>query len=258
MRTAALILLAVAGAAYAVGVWVRWRRLASAEPTGWAMWPGFALLSVAAALGLAEPNHGDLAWAVLGVWAAACGIHFVAGWFHRPALGLLVLPTAALAVLLALGSAAGSVGTTPAAPGHWTGRVHVALMILHLGAALLAGGAGGLWLVARRQLKVRSLRALALPPLPVLERLTERCLVVSAGLLAAGLALGGAALEAARTVSLTHPAVAIAALNLALMIVALALRAADRLGRRGLAVAALHAMALAALCAVAIQLLRHA
>ena len=260
MRIAVFVCLALAGCAYLLGVWLRWRRPAPDQHSGsgWAMWPGLALLTVACLLGLAEPGHGDFAWAVLGTWAALCGIHFVAGWLHRPSLALLTLPAAGLAVLLALGSLAGSDHGAQMAPGHWTGRLHVLAMALHLGASLLAGAAGGLWLVARRQLKTPGPRALALPSLPVLERLTERTLVVSVGLLAAGLAIGGAALDAARGVSLAHPAVAIAGGNLVLMLAALALRTTNRIGRRALALAALHAMALAVLCALTIQFLRHA
>lgn len=254
--------LVLAGLAYALGVWLRWRRPAADQQSGsgWAMWPGMALLTAAAILGLSEPDHGDFAWAVLGAWAAMAGIHFVTGWLRRPSLSLLALPVAALAMLLALGALAGGHHAKSSTPGamHWTAQVHVLLMALHLGAALLAGGAGGLWLIARRQLKVPGPRALALPNLPVLERLTERTLVISAGLLAAGLAVGGAAMEASPTVTLAHPAVIIACCNLVVVLAALGLRATNRIGRRALAVAALQAMSLAMLSVVAIQLLRHA
>jgi hypothetical protein len=261
MHFAAILLLVLAGLAYCLAGWWRWRVLGreGAAHRRWPAWLGFLLLSAALVVEHVAGPQRDLAHAVLGAWAAAGAVHVAAGWAAGQAAALLLVPAGALAILAALvGVFPRPVAVEPAVSTRLVGRLHILAMALHLGAALVAGAAGGLWLVASQQLKRPSARALALPPLPRLERLCERSLVVTAALLTAGLACGGAALEGSQPVALLHPSVFAAGLNLLLLASALSLRAAGRLSRRGLALAALGIGALAVVCALGLLVVVHA
>src|SRR5204862_209152 len=83
----------------------------------------------------------------------------------------------------------------------------------------------GMYLTAVRQLKSPSPRTLRLPSLPLLERLTERSLVVATALLMGGLATGGAAMQLSRSISLAQPSIILALMTMALLVLVLALRA---------------------------------
>jgi hypothetical protein len=256
----AIACLVLAGCAYFLGAWRRWRALGSegAPTPAWPAWAGFALLTAAlVADHLAGPQRG-FAHAVLGAWAAAAAVHQAAGGAAGQGAARLLRPAGALPRLAAR---TGRFPRPPADPAEVSTRLvshlHMVTMALYLGAALLAGAVGGLWLLAASQLKHPSPRALALPPLPRLERLCERALVATTALLTAGLACGGAALEGAHGVALLHPSVFVAGLNLVLLASALALRAGGRLSRRGLAWAALHSCLLAVLCAVGLAVIPH-
>ena len=226
---------------------------------GGTVWQGaaFAALTVSLGLSLGDPGHRDFAYGVLGLWAAVAGLLFATGWLTGPTRGLLALPVGCMAILLTMAGAATPVPAEAGVGSRAVIVVHAACMAAHLAAALVAGGAGGLWLITSRLLKSAQPRALRLPTLPLLATLTERALVVAAALLMAGLAAGGAALQMSPQVRLLHPSILLALLSCLLLVVALALRLSDRLGRRGLAMTAVQVMVLAALGALALQVVAH-
>jgi hypothetical protein len=257
----ALFSLAIAGFAYCAAAVRRWSGLVaepgtSAPLVGWLLGLGFGALTVALVSSLLEGGSRDFAYAVLGGWAATAALHFALGFLAAPTRGLLVLPVGCLALLLALAGLA-----EPAPVSEASSRavviLHSVCMAVHLAVALVAGGAGGLYLLAVRQLKRASPRAFRLPPLPLLERVSERALVIAMALLMAGLATGGAAITASHAIRLSHPSVVIAFVSLTLLVVMFALRLAGHVGRRGMALLAVQTMVLAALSAVGLQVVAH-
>lgn len=261
MHLASLICLVVAGLAYCAAAGRRWSGLA-ADPAlplpgvGLLLGIGFAALTASLVTGLIAPGNHDFAYMVLGAWAATAALQFALGFLTAPTRVLLVLPVGCLALLLAL---AGFItpGHASEASTHLIVVIHVVCMVLHLAAALVAGGAGGLWLLAVRQLKSASPRAFRLPPLPLLEKVTERALVIATALLMAGIATGGAAIGSGHSISLSHPSVVIAFLSLALLVILFALRLSGRINRRGLALIAVQTMVMAVLSATALQVVLH-
>ncbi len=265
MHTLALVALFIAGAAYCAAAGRRWRGLGSAAGTvvvgvGWLLGLGYGALTVALIASLLEHGPHDFAYAVLGVWSATAALHFALGFLAGPTRVLLVLPIGCLAILLAMAGLAEPHAVSQNSA-HAIVILHSVCMATHLAVALVAGGAGGLYLVAVRQLKRASPRAFRLPALPLLEVVTERALIIATALLMAGLATGGAAIESAqagsRAISLAHPSVVIAFLSLALLIGLFALRLTNRLGRRGLALVAVQTMVLAGLSAIGLQVVAH-
>ena len=262
MHLAALCALALAGLLSCIAAWRWWASMGlppEERPDSGTVWQGAAFAALTLGLGLAlfDPGHRDFAYGVLGLWAAVAGLLFAAGWLSGPTRGLLALPVGCMAILLTM---AGVATPTPAEAGVGTRAViivHAACMAAHLAAALVAGGAGGLWLITARLLKSAQPRALRLPTLPLLATLTERGLIVAVALLMAGVATGGAALQLSPQVSLWHPSILLALLSCLLLVVSLALRLTDRLGRRGLAMTAVQVMVLAALGALALQVVPH-
>lgn len=261
MHLLALVCLAVCGVAYCAAAVRRWSGLGAAPdlplpPVGWLLGIGFAALTGALIASLLESGSHDFAYMVLGGWAATAALHFALGFLTAPTRVLLVLPIGCLALLLAL---AGTVrpGHAGESSTHLIVILHSVCMALHLAVALVAGGAGGLYLIAVRQLKRASARAFRLPPLPLLEKVTERALVIATALLMAGLATGGAAIGGSRSVSLAHPSVVIAFVSLLLLALLLGLRIGGRINRRGVALVAVQTMVLAALSAAALQVVTH-
>lgn len=258
----ALVCLVCAGVAYCAAAVSRWLGLdRSAERpgprVGWLLGIGFAALTVSLVASMMESGPHDFAYAVVGGWATAAALHFALGFLTAPTRVLLILPVGCLALLLALtGFARGEV--VGAGSSRAIGILHSVCMASHLAVALVAGGAGGLYLLAVRQLKRANARAFRLPPLPLLERVSERGLVIATALLMAGLATGGAAMShGGSTIHLSHPAVVIALVSLTLLVLLFSLRLAGRLNRRGLALVAVQTMALAMLSALALQLVPH-
>lgn len=221
------------------------------------LWVGLAFHTASLVLSLLDPTRRDFAYAVLAVWAAFAGLFFVNRYLASPSRAILVLPVGAMALLVAM---AGFAGPAPAkAPTEmlWIVRLHVAFMASHLAAMLLAGAAGGMWLVAANQLRSPSPRALRLPSLPVVERLAERSLVVATALLLGGLATGGAAMQQSAGVNMGKPSIVIALLTMVLLVAALAARATGRLSRRGVAIAAVGTMVVAAIGALSQLVVTH-
>ena len=266
MHLAALCVMALAGLLSCVAAWRWWRALGipsedrSVEIRHSTAWQGaaFAALTIALGLSLGDAQHRDFAYGVLGLWAAVAGLLFAAGWLSGPTRGLLALPVGCMAILLTMAGAAtpspideGGVGTRAVI------IVHATCMAAHLAASLVAGASGGLLLITSHLLKSAQPRALRLPNLPLLATLTERALVVAAALLMAGVAAGGAALQLSPQFNLWHPSIILALLSCILLVVALALRLSDRLGRRGLAMTAVQVMILSALGALALQVVVH-
>lgn len=246
----------VAGLAFCWAGWSRWRALADGRPAGdgW-WWAGIAALSAGLGLAIADPAHRGFAFGCLALWAGVVTVFFAGRFLTAPSRRLLLLPPGAVAVLLAV---AGLMPRDPGQPvGHWLVWTHVGLMALHLAAALTAGAAALLWLVAAGQLRAAAPRALRLPSLPTCERLAERALVVATALLLGGLATGGAAFHAARPIALGHPTVVLGVLTLALMATALGLHLAGRLRRRSLALAAVACAAASAIASLSQVLVAH-
>ncbi len=270
MHLLAIVLSALAGLVYCSAGVLRWRRMAVPEDTASSprlpltalLWAGFAAHSAALVIALCDAQHLDFAFGVLGGWAAVAALIFAGRFLTAPNRGLLLLPVGCMGLIVAVAAIPDEHllrdGHTPAVV-----LAHIAFMSLHLAAMLIAGGAGGLWLLGVRQVKSASARAFRLPPLPLLERLTARSLVIAAALLMGGLVTGAAALHYQASVpgraawTLLHPTFVIPILNLALLVAVLGARGAQGLGRRGLAWAALLAMAIAAIGQVSLQLVAH-
>jgi len=116
----------------------------------------------------------------------------------RPRFGLLglgVMPGSA--ALLALAYAGGGIGDRGDHPGALL-ALHVLFMLGAFAGLTLAAGLAAFYLWHERRLKRREPRILRLtvPPLESLERLTARTVVVSLGVLTAGIAFGLARLAA--------------------------------------------------------------
>ena len=116
----------------------------------------------------------------------------------RPRFGLLglgVMPGSA--ALLALAYAGGGIGDRGDHPGALL-VLHVVFMLAAFAGLMLAAGLAAFYLWHERRLKRREPRILRLtvPPLESLERLTARTVVVSLGVLTAGIAFGLARLAA--------------------------------------------------------------
>jgi hypothetical protein len=269
VHTLAIIFLVLAGAAYLGAGLARWRRLGNAEApvegrgeasrsAMWALAVAFTSLTAALVCALLEHGSRDFGYGVLGIWSAVAGLQFAAGLMTAPTRALLVLPVGAAALLLAVAGLAHhgqeEVGRDSL---HVLTVLHSIAMAGYLAVGLVAGGAGGLFLLQQRALKRPTPRALRLPPLPVLSTLMERALIISAALLLSGLALGSVAIRHSDGVRLAHPSVVLALVNLALLTLAFFLRLSNRLSRRGIALAAVQTMALAALVAGALQVVPH-
>ncbi|GDY12071.1 hypothetical protein LBMAG53_09490 [Planctomycetota bacterium] len=267
MHLAAVVLLALAGLLAGWSAWLRWTGLgtSAADDRGraWvaALWAAFACLTAGLLASLVEAGHRDFCYFVLAVWAAVAAALFVGRSLSTPSLPLLMLPIAAVALLLAmagffrLGAGQGDLtrlGGTPVIV--W---IHVGFMLAAMAVLLVAGAAGALYLVARRALKRDSGRGLRLPPLPLLEQLTERAVVVGTALLSAGIATGGAAMQISTGFTLVSPAALIGLGHLVVLLFALGLRATGRLPRHRLATVAVVSLALSAAGGMAVLVLAH-
>ncbi|MBA3685841.1 MAG: hypothetical protein H0W72_11465 [Planctomycetes bacterium] len=246
MHEIAIILLACAGIGYCVAAALRWRSL-RAEAAPVAMWPlGLALVlhSASVVISVVDGRFPDFTFAVLGVWAAIASLVFLARFLTVPSKWLLALPVGGMALLVVAGALAGRVPAPEGGGGRAIITVHLLFMAAHLAAAVLSGASAILYLLAVRQLKAASAGAFQLPNLPQLDHLFERSLVAATALLIGGLATGGAAIQYRDGFSLLHPTALLALVTMAVLIAALALRLADRLGRRGTACAAIGVLAL--------------
>jgi hypothetical protein len=260
MHLLAVILVAAAGAAYCLAFFQRWRSLGrpgeDASRRSPMLWIGLALHAAAVAAACGDRDDRDFLYAVLGAWAGIAAALFASRFIAGPSRGLLALPVGCMALLVAMTALA----VHPEHPPRGGGAIawlHAGFMTAYLGAVLAAGSTAALYLVAARQLKSASRRALKLPQLPGLERLTERALIVATAMLMAGVATGGAVMEQVPGSSLAQPTIAIALVNLVLLLVVLAAHAAGRLSRRGLARAAAWCMAMGAVELISLQVSRH-
>ncbi|MBA3845166.1 MAG: hypothetical protein H0X45_00840 [Planctomycetes bacterium] len=260
MHALAVVLLAAAGLAYCGAAALRWRALRApgdakrAHP--WLVAAGLLLHSVGVALSLIDNTHQPFLFGAVAAWAAVACVVFLGRFLAVPSVWLLVLPIGGVALLVAVAGLAAPPGSSNGGSG-WIIMLHAGFMAAHLAVTLVAGGAGALWLVAVRQLKSATVGAFRLPNLPLLERLSERALVGATALLIGGLATGGAAIRLSSGFSLVHPAVLLALATMAVLTIALGLRAAQRCSRRGIAFAAITCMALGALSLVSLAPGRH-
>ncbi len=261
MHLTAIILVAAAGLCYVAAAWLRWRQMALSDDRTSGhllpLWLGLTLHSVALVLSLLIPGQRDFAYGVLAVWAAVAGLFFVSRYLASPSRTILVLPIGGMALLVAMAELASGEGAPSSGGTPWITRVHIVFMALHLAVMLVSGAAGGMYLTAVRQLKSPSARTLRLPSLPLLERLTERGLVIATALLMGGLATGGAAMQLSRSISLAQPSIILALATMALLVLVLALRATGHLNRRGVAQGAIFAMLIAALGSISQQVITH-
>ncbi len=250
MHQLAVILVACAGIGYCAAAVQRWRLIGRsgeiAQSRLPALWLGFAAHTAGLVIAFCiRPLDRDLLYAILGVWAGVASLLFATRYIAGPSRGLLALPVGCMALLVAMTSQAGG-EQLHAEGGGAIGIVHGGFMAAYLAAVLVAGATAGLYVIAARQLRSASVRALKLPELPTLERLTERSLIVATALLMGGVATGGAAMEHAHGFSLAHPTTLIALVSLGIMVLVLAVHAAQRLSRRGFAIATIGCMALGA------------
>lgn len=262
MHHLVIILLALAGGGFCLSAVLRWQSLArpEASPSSywWPLWTAFACLTVATTLAIFSSHEPrDLGYGALAVWAGIASLLFISRWSAMPSNSLLVLPIGAVALMVATAGATGVTRPIPdGGPVPWIILVHAGFMTLHVGAMLVAGSGGGLYLLASAQLKRPSPRALRLPNLPVLERLTDRAFLVATALLLGGLATGGAAMHH-NPINLSHPTAILGIVTLAVLTAILTLRGIYRLGRRGMAIAAVMAMIIAVLSALSQVVLAH-
>jgi ABC-type uncharacterized transport system permease subunit len=261
MHALAVVLVAAAGVAYCLAAAMRWRALGRvgdppARGGGVALWTGFALHSAALVIACLDRSERDLFYAALGSWSAIAALLYFSRFAAGASRGLLALPVGCAALLVAVAALAVHPERQPRTGGaiSW---LHIGLMTGYLATVLAAGSAGMLYLLAAGQLKSASARALRLPALPSLERLTERALVASTALLMAGIATGGAVMEQQPNASLAQPTVAIALLNLAMQVTVLAVRASGRIRRRTLASAATVCMALGVVELISLMVAPH-
>jgi len=257
----AIILIAAAGLCYVAAAVLRWRQMAVSDERRSAhlipLWLGLTLHSISLVLSLLDPGQRDFTYAVLAVWAAVASLLFVSRYLASPSRTILVLPVGGMALLVAMAELASGKGAPSTAETPWITKIHIGFMVLHLAVMLLSGAAGGMYLTAVRQLKSSSPRALRLPSLPLLERLTERSLVIATALLMGGLATGGAAMQLTRSISLAQPSIVLALITMVLLVLVLALRATGQLNRRGIALGAVSAMLIAALGSISQLLVTH-
>jgi len=259
MHSVALVLVALAGFSFVLGGVLRWRRLfrpgVDTDRWLWPMWLGLGLLSGGLVCSLIDGRHRDFGYAVLGIWAAIASLFFLARYLTLPSRGLLVLPLAAMALLVVMASMASGPAPSDAdrGMGGWLSGTHIVFMAAHMAAIFIAGTAAAFWLLARRQLKGGELVALKLPSLPLLEAFYERGLVVSAALLIGGLATGGAAIQQSEDFELLQGTPLLGLLSMALLIIFLGLRAVDRISKRSMAGGTLAVLAVTS-CSVLILL----
>ncbi|HYE04438.1 MAG TPA: hypothetical protein VEL07_02850 [Planctomycetota bacterium] len=261
MHAFAVVMLAAAGLAYCGAAALRWRALRAPGDTKrahpWLVVAGLLLHSAGVALSLLDNAHQPFLFGAVAAWAAVACVVFLGRFLAVPSTWLLVLPIGGVALLVAGAGIAAPPAGGGDGGGGWITGLHLAFMAAHLAATLVAGAAGALWLVAVRQLKSATVGAFRLPNLPLLERLSERALVAATALLIGGLATGGAAMRLGGGFSLAHPTVILALATMAVLTVALGLRAVQRLSRRGIAGAAIICMVLGALSLVSLVPGRH-
>lgn len=264
MHDLAIVLIAAAGIAYCIAAITRWRVLAVPGEPGnaplWLVWIGLALHTVGLIVSAIENSSPDFTYGALGVWAAVASLFFLRRFLAMPSRWLLILPVGGMAILLAMAALAGHAVQQPKAEPakmSFIVLVHIVFMAAHMAATLVAGAAGGMYLLADRQLKTAKLSAFKLPNLPLLERLTERGLVVATALLIGGLATGGAAIQLSPGFSVLHPSALLALVNMTLLIVILGARATNHLGRRAVAAAAIACLLISAMASISQMVISH-
>ncbi len=193
------------------------------------------------------------------MWAGVASLLFLSRWMAMPSRSLMVLPVGAVALMIATAGAAGPVrpDATPSADTPWIVHLHAAFMTLHIGTLLVAGTGGGLYLTVAWLLKRPSPRALRLPNLRMLERLTDRCFIAATALLVGGLATGGAAMRLHPDFALWHPTALLGIATMVALLSILGLRSANRLGNRSMALASALAALFAVLSALSQVVLAH-
>jgi hypothetical protein len=244
MHAVALILLVLSGLCCAAAGILRWRLLdrEEAEPRSSAsgfLWLGLLLLTGCLVASLIDGQHLRFLYGAVAAWATVACAVFLAGFLATPTPALLSLPVGGMALLVAL--LAGL--ETPAGPLadelSWIKVVHVLFVASFSAALLLAAAAGGLYLIAARQLKAGTPRSLRLPNLPTLARVNEISLIVAVALLLGGVSTGGAAMRLRPEFTVLSPVPVMALLDLLLLTALLAGHSLRRLAARALASASL-------------------
>lgn len=264
MHLTVVLLLAAAGIGFCLASLLRWRTLggkdaARATDHLWILWLAFACLTAGTALGiLGDRDHRDLGYGALAVWAGIASLLFLSRWMAMPSRSLLVLPAGAVVLMIATAGVAGPSRTSDLpADTPWIVYIHAAFMTLHIGTLLVAGTGGGLYLTVAWLLKRPTPRALRLPNLRMLERLTDRCFITATALLVGGLATGGAAMHMRPDFSIVHPTALLGIATMVVLLTILGLRSANRLGNRSMALASVLAAAFAVLSALSQVVLAH-
>ncbi len=250
MHLLAVCLVALAGTFYCLAAWQGWRSTASPASAAGSLeagglepqrrppllWLGFSAHTLALVSALFDPRQGAFLDVMIGMWAATAALAFAARVRSPGGRTLLALPLGCAALLVAVVAL-----VRPEQPVYVGGAItvlHAACMAGYVAGVLVAGSSGVLYLVASRQLKHATPRAFRLPALPTLDSLTERSLILATALLMAGVATGGVVMQRVPGSSLAEPTIAIALLNLVVLVAVLAARLVHRLGQRALAAAA--------------------
>jgi ABC-type uncharacterized transport system permease subunit len=259
IHLAAVGLTAAAGLGYLLAARAQWRRLRdqdAADDSRW-WWIAFAAQSIALLVSLLDQGHRSFAYGALAAWAGVAATLFASRFVSAPGRLIFALPLGAVALLVAVAGTA-SLGAPPEdGAGSWISRVHAGFMAAHLAGLVVAGAAGGLYVVASARLKSADPRATRLPTLPVLERLLERGLVWGTALLIGGLATGGAAIRVSLTFRLLHPTALLGLVEVGLLVVVLAMHRTRNLSRRALALAAIACLAIALLGTISQIVIAH-
>lgn len=268
MHLTVIILLALAGLGFCAAGIMRWRSLSrpntgrteqhSSHGLHWPLWSAFLLLTVATVLAIVKDDeHRDVGYGALAVWAGIASLLFLSRWLAMPSRSLLVLPLGAVALMVATVGAAGPGRTaTDASQTPWIIYLHATFMTLHLASLLIAGTAGGLYLIVAWLLKHPSPRVLRLPNLHLLERLTERSILAATALLVGGLATGGVAMRS-HPIDLVQPTALLGIATMILLMSFLSLRTTNRLNHHTMAIAAVIVAGIAMLSVLSQIILAH-
>ena len=261
MHILVLVLLAFGGLSFLGAAIARWRHLGespdSRQSHSWVVYAGLIALTLSLLIALFTQMDPGFTYAILGSWSAVASLLFLSRFLTAPSMSLLSLPIGATVLVVAMSM--GLFGEFAEKPdiGHPIIWAHIIFMTVYLGGMLVTGAASGLYLVAARQLKDATSRALRLPSLPELHMVSYRGLVITSAMLLGGIATGGAAWGGGDWTVLIRPAPLLSLLSMVIMIIALGLQAGQRLGRRSLATFNIVLTALAVASTVGLVVFAH-
>ncbi|MFW5845024.1 MAG: hypothetical protein ACOCXJ_02240 [Planctomycetota bacterium] len=262
MHTAAVILMILAGLCCCAAAVLRWSLLARhhddrGHPSPAAnifLWLGIGLLTGSVVAGLIDGQHLRFLYGAVAAWSALASLIFLTGFLAMPTPTLLTLPVGGMALLVALLAGLEQPDRSLADELSWITALHVLFVSAFSATLLISAAAGGLYLIAARQLKAGTTRSLRLPSLALLQQVTYIGLVIAVALLIGGVSTGGAAMRLRGDFVLLSPVPVLTLVDLGLLTALLAWHITRGLGGRGLATASLAMTSLLALTVIALFL----